>query len=48
MEKLELKGLMKFSEVKENKWVDFHFDLIKVNTLPEFESLDSFGSYEYF
>ena len=45
----KMKNIITYTEnLKENKWGDFHFDLIKINTLPEFESLNSFGSMSIF
>ncbi len=44
-----MKNIITYTEnLKENNWGDFHFDLIKINTLPEFENLDSFGSMSIF
>ncbi|WP_166111627.1 SMI1/KNR4 family protein [Pseudoalteromonas sp. Z9A5] len=44
-----MKNIITYTEnLKENKWGDFHFDLIKINTLPEFENLDNFGSMSIF
>ncbi|TMN95549.1 SMI1/KNR4 family protein [Pseudoalteromonas sp. S558] len=36
------------NNLKEHKWDDFHFDLIKINTLPEFENLDGFDAMDIF
>ncbi|MBH0057200.1 SMI1/KNR4 family protein [Pseudoalteromonas sp. SWXJZ94C] len=44
-----MKNIITYTEnLKENKWGDFHFDLIKINTLPVFENLDNFGSMSIF
>ncbi|WP_024612177.1 SMI1/KNR4 family protein [Pseudoalteromonas sp. TB64] len=44
-----MKNIITYTEnLKENKWGDFHFDLIKINTLPEFENLNSSGAMSIF
>ncbi|BED90157.1 hypothetical protein PspMM1_26250 [Pseudoalteromonas sp. MM1] len=44
-----MKSIITYNEdLKENKWDDFHFDLIKINTLPVFENLDSFDAMDIF
>ena len=40
-----MKNIIAYTDnLKENKWDNFYFDLIKINTLPEFEKLDSFNA----
>lgn len=47
IERGKMKSIITYSEdLKENKWDDFYFDLIQINTLPEFENLDSFDAMD--
>ncbi|MBB1403361.1 SMI1/KNR4 family protein [Pseudoalteromonas sp. SG45-1] len=44
-----MKNIITYTEnLKENNWVDFNFDLIKINTLPGFENLDGFDAMDIF
>ncbi|CAM2816758.1 SMI1/KNR4 family protein [Pseudoalteromonas distincta] len=44
-----MKNIIAYTDnLEENKWDDFHFDLIKINTLPEFENLNSLGAMRIF
>lgn len=44
-----MKNIITYTEnLKESNWVDFNFDLIKINTLPEFENLDGFDAMDIF
>ena len=44
-----MKNIIAYTDnLEENEWDDFHFDLIKINTLPEFESLNSFDAMRIF